>query len=128
MVSRAAFAASIRSRSTSTATSSRRSSSSGGRITTAWRRARSPTGWVALCDGLGIARGADRDAFRDTYLDDDRFNWDQGLTRLALGQFMTGARSGVVEPVSVDPSRATPLLPAEIAGDFRADADALGLL
>jgi len=87
-----------------------------------------PTGWVTLCDGLGIARGADRDAFRDTYLDGDRFNWDQGLTRLALGRFMTGARSGLVEPVSVDPSRATPLLPAEIAGDFRVDADALGLL
>ncbi|HEX2657578.1 MAG TPA: exodeoxyribonuclease V subunit gamma [Polyangia bacterium] len=86
-----------------------------------------PARWVALCDALGIARGADRDAFRDTYLDRDRFNWDQGLTRLALGRFMAGAAGSAEDAVIVGQTD-TPRLPAELTPDFRDDADALALL
>ncbi|HEY4185048.1 MAG TPA: exodeoxyribonuclease V subunit gamma [Polyangia bacterium] len=87
------------------------------------------TVWLALCDALGIARGADRDAFADTYVERDAFNWDQGLRRLVLGRLATGPRSGVERPLSLPgPRGEEAYLPAEVAPDVRADADGLGLL
>jgi len=44
--------------------------------------------WGRWCEQLGIVRGADREAWKDTYLAQDVLNWDQGLRRLALGAFM----------------------------------------
>ena len=49
--------------------------------------------WKDWCDAVGIAYGADRRDHRDTYIDKDILNWDQGLKRLAFGAFMSGERS-----------------------------------
>jgi len=85
--------------------------------------------WLALCEALGIARGADRRAFAGTYVDRDVFNWDQGLRRLALGRFATGPRSGDERPLALAGARGDETyLPAEVGPDFRDDADALSLL
>ena len=85
--------------------------------------------WLALCEALGIARGADRRAFAGTYVDRDIFNWDQGLRRLAVGRFMTGPRSGDERPVALPGSHGDEAyLPAEVGPDFRDDADDLSLL
>ncbi len=47
-----------------------------------------------LAERLGIIFGADHRDHRDTYIDEDIYNWDQGIRRLALGAFMTGEKSG----------------------------------
>ena len=52
-----------------------------------------PAAWLALCEALGIAHGADHAEHKDTYIERDVLNWDQGVRRLALGAFMTGRRS-----------------------------------
>lgn len=85
--------------------------------------------WLALCEALGIARGADRAAFAGTYVDRDIFNWDQGLRRLTLGRFATGPRSGDERPLVLVSARGEEAyLPAEVGPDFRDDADGLSLL
>lgn len=85
--------------------------------------------WLALCEALGIARGADRRAFAGTYVDRDMFNWDQGLRRLALGRFASGPRSGDERPLVLASAHGDDAyLPAEVGPDFRDDADALSLL
>ena len=53
-----------------------------------------PEEWVAWCEETGIFHGIDRGHHRETYIDADLYNWDQGIRRLALGAFMTGERSG----------------------------------
>ncbi|HTR52609.1 MAG TPA: exodeoxyribonuclease V subunit gamma [Kofleriaceae bacterium] len=79
--------------------------------------------WVRWTEQLGIVHGANADAHAGTYLaaHPDKFHWDQGVRRLALGAFMVGdAASGrgpaaigglevVPEPVRPDqqPSAAT---------------------
>ena len=45
--------------------------------------------WSRWCQDLGIVRGADRGAWAGTYLETDALNWDQGLKRLVLGEFMS---------------------------------------
>jgi len=85
--------------------------------------------WLALCEALGIARGADRRAFAGTYVERDVFNWDQGLRRLALGRFATGPHSGDERPLPLGgPHGDERYLPAQVGPDFRDDADALSLL
>lgn len=54
--------------------------------------------WVTLCARLGVFFGANRQDHAGTYVDQDVFNWDQGLRRLALGQVMTGLASGQQQP------------------------------
>ena len=93
-----------------------------------------PRIWLQLCDALTIAHGADRGALADTYIDQDRFNWDQGCKRLALGRFARGPRSGVEDPIDLPadtghgsagaPVQSPAYLPAEIAEDYAGDADA----
>ncbi len=63
-----------------------------------------------LADKLGIIFGADKGDHVNTYIDEDVFNWDQGIKRLALGAFMTGAKSGDNRYFAAASSR---LLPAE---------------
>ncbi len=53
-----------------------------------------PHEWVALADRLGIFFGLDRAALEGTYVDEDRFHWEQGLVRIALGAFVAGEASG----------------------------------
>src|SRR6185295_195651 len=55
--------------------------------------------WLDLCESLSVARGADRAALGDTYIDRDLFNWDQACRRLALGRFARGPRSGADAPI-----------------------------
>jgi len=45
--------------------------------------------WSRWCQDFGIVRGADREAWAGTYLETDALNWDQGLKRLVLGEFMS---------------------------------------
>ena len=54
-----------------------------------------PEQWKEWCQALNIVHGADHDDHRDTYIEEDILNWDQGVRRLALGTFMAGEPSGV---------------------------------
>ncbi|MEZ4365940.1 MAG: exodeoxyribonuclease V subunit gamma [Kofleriaceae bacterium] len=49
-----------------------------------------PDDWLGWAERLGIYRGADDGDHAGTYLEGerDRFHWDQGLRRLALGAFV----------------------------------------
>jgi exodeoxyribonuclease V gamma subunit len=101
--------------------------------------------WIALCEALGVAQGADRAAFAGTYVTEDVFNWDQAIRRLALGVFAAGPRSGMETPVRLETSSRAPeaggttdagvargsepgLVPAEVPPGLRRDADTLALL
>lgn len=78
--------------------------------------------WRAWCARLGIKFGADRTDLADTYIEDDVYNWDQAMRRLALGAFLCGERSGE------DRAFTTPAgawLPLEAAPDALTDAGRL---
>jgi exodeoxyribonuclease V gamma subunit len=53
-----------------------------------------PETWLRWCDELNIVHGADHSDHRKTYIEEDLYNWDQGIKRLVLGGFMTGDPSG----------------------------------
>lgn len=53
-----------------------------------------PETWLRWCDELHIVHGADHEDHAQSYIERDLYNWDQGLKRLVLGGFMTGAPSG----------------------------------
>lgn len=53
-----------------------------------------PLKWVRWCESTGVFHGADHAAHAGTYIEGDVFHWDQGVRRVALGAFMTGAASG----------------------------------
>ncbi|AWV87860.1 exodeoxyribonuclease V subunit gamma [Bradymonas sediminis] len=53
-----------------------------------------PDVWLRWCDDLHIVHGADHHDHEESYIEQDLYNWDQGLKRLVLGGFMTGAPSG----------------------------------
>jgi exodeoxyribonuclease V gamma subunit len=84
-----------------------------------------PEDLVALCEELGIVSGADRRDHAGSYLDGDRVSWEQGLTRLALGAFMSGPRSGEERPITIG---GEPLLPAELPASAEPAARALAAL
>jgi exodeoxyribonuclease V gamma subunit len=84
-----------------------------------------PRDWLALAEELDIVRGADRSDHAGTYVDGDRFNWDQGLRRLALGAFLAGRRSGVDAAFVQDGER---YLPEELPPELQASAQGFGLL
>jgi exodeoxyribonuclease V gamma subunit len=84
-----------------------------------------PQLFLALCEELGIVRGADGAALDDTYADEDRVSWDQGLRRLALGAFLSGARSGERRPFDQGGGG---VLPAELPAGAESAARALGIL
>jgi exodeoxyribonuclease V gamma subunit len=84
-----------------------------------------PRHWLALAEDLDIVHGADRAAHSGTYVEDDRFNWDQGLRRLALGAFLAGRRSGEERPFEQAGGR---YLPEELAPELQASAQGFGLL
>ncbi len=50
--------------------------------------------WLAWCNDLAIVHGADHEAHRETYIQRDVYNWEQGRRRLMLGFFMSGASDG----------------------------------
>lgn len=53
-----------------------------------------PEDLLEMVERLGIVFGADRQDHEGTYIDEDVYNWDQGIRRLALGTFITGSKSG----------------------------------
>lgn len=82
--------------------------------------------WVELVDRLGIFHGLDRAAHAGTYVgDDDLLSWEQGLTRVALGAFASGARSGDKRFIDIDGHR---YLPEEPVLGERGDAQLALLL
>ncbi len=85
----------------------------------------SPDDWLGWCDSLGIVHGADRRDHRDTYIERDLLNWDQGLKRLALGAFMTGERSGDERIFSLGEDL---YLPEEVPSGQMPSAASFGLL
>jgi exodeoxyribonuclease V gamma subunit len=64
-----------------------------------------PAQWLAWCEALGVVHGADHGDHAGTYIARDILNWDQGMRRLALGAFMTGARSGETRAFALDDER-----------------------
>jgi exodeoxyribonuclease V gamma subunit len=84
-----------------------------------------PDEWLDACDDLGIVHGADAADHAQTYIRRDVFNWDQGLVRLALGAFMTGARSGDERTVELGGRRC---VPEERGPGARASGARFGLL
>lgn len=53
-----------------------------------------PQAWERWCHELNILHGADHADHDGTYIEGALYHWDQGLKRLVLGTFMTGAMSG----------------------------------
>jgi exodeoxyribonuclease V gamma subunit len=84
-----------------------------------------PRDWLALAEELDIVHGADRGDHAGTYVEGDRFNWDQGLRRLALGAFLAGRRSGDDRAFDAGGER---YLPEELPPERQASAQAFGLL
>jgi exodeoxyribonuclease V gamma subunit len=82
--------------------------------------------WVRWTERLGIAHGADAEAFRNTYLEEHpgHFHWDQGVRRLALGAFMIGER-GDRGPARI---AGAPFAPEELRPDQQASAATYALL
>jgi exodeoxyribonuclease V gamma subunit len=84
-----------------------------------------PEVFLALCEQLGIVRGADGGDLAKSYADDDRVSWDQGLKRLALGAFLSGRRSGEERPFSFEGQA---MLAAELPAGAEPAARALGII
>jgi exodeoxyribonuclease V gamma subunit len=84
-----------------------------------------PRDWLALAEELDIVRGADRGDHAGSYVEGDRFNWDQGLRRLALGAFLGGPRSGHEDGFVLGGER---YLPAELGTEAQESAQGFGLL
>jgi len=84
-----------------------------------------PGDLAALAEALGIIFGADRADFAGTYIDQDVYNWDQGIRRLALGAFMAGEKSGDERIFKTDQGQ---WLVEEVYGSSRSAAARFGLL
>ena len=84
-----------------------------------------PGDMAALAEALGIIFGAGRADFEGTYIDQDVYNWDQGIRRLALGAFMTGEKSGEERIFKADQGK---WLVEEVYGSSRPAAARFGLL
>lgn len=89
----------------------------------------SPDDWVRWCDLLGIVRGSERRDLEGTYVDKDLLNWDQGLVRLALGQFLHGEPSGEGRLVRRNPSEVDggSYLPEEVPREAVKSAGSFGV-
>ena len=85
----------------------------------------SPGDLAAMTEALGIIFGAGRADFEGTYIDQDVYNWDQGIRRLVLGAFMTGEKSGDERIFEADRGR---WLVEEVYGSSRKTAARFGLL
>lgn len=81
-----------------------------------------PTDWGQWIERLGIVHGADHGDHANTYIDRDVYNWNQGITRLALGAFMTRDDAAVVSLPGGD------YVPEPLDSDELASASALALL
>ena len=68
--------------------------------------------WIRWTERLGVVHGADARAHAGTYLEahPDKFHWDQGVRRLALGAYMVGADRGpaMIGDLAVAPEEVRP--------------------
>ena len=85
----------------------------------------SPDELASRAEALGIVYGADHSDHSGTYIDEDVFNWDQGIRRLALGAFMTGDKSGDERVFETSGGR---WLVEEVSGSAVSPAARFGLL
>ena len=76
--------------------------------------------WSQWCGELGVFFGAGGSDLAGTYLSPDLYNWDQALTRLALGVFMAGEQSGDMR--TMDAAGGGGLAPLEVRQDEAAGA------
>jgi exodeoxyribonuclease V gamma subunit len=76
-----------------------------------------PERWSAWCAEAGVLFGADREHLANTYLDGNLYHWDQALSRIALGVFMTGERSGDTRLAETAGGSYLPLELGQEAGD-----------
>lgn len=81
--------------------------------------------WSRWLDTLAVVHGRDRGDHRDTYIEKDLYNWDQGMRRLVLGVFMSGERSGDERPYEHEGQL---YLPLECAPDRTASVGKLLVL
>ena len=84
-----------------------------------------PQDFLTLCEQLGIVRGADGADLADSYAEQDRVSWDQGLRRLALGAFLSGRRSGEERAFALNGGD---VLAAELPASAEPAARALGVI
>ncbi|MFO7951510.1 MAG: exodeoxyribonuclease V subunit gamma [Bacillota bacterium] len=84
-----------------------------------------PEDLAQIADSLGIMFGADHSDHRGTYIDEDVFNWDQGIRRLALGTLMSGEKSGDERIFETNRGR---WLVKEVSGSQAESAARFGLL
>jgi exodeoxyribonuclease V gamma subunit len=68
----------------------------------------------AWCEELGVFFGIDASDLADTYVPANLFQWDQALTRIALGAFMEG---GLTEAHNLYQSESGALLPLTLLQD-----------
>ena len=80
---------------------------------------------AGMTENLGIMFGADHSDHKGTYINEDVYNWDQGIRRLALGAFMTGEKSGDQRIFETNRGR---WLVEEIHGSSMSAAARFGLL
>lgn len=74
-----------------------------------------PVQWGTWCEQVGITFGSDRHDHAETYIDENVFHWDQGLTRLALGCLMEqGHEEGFEVEVEAGTFLPSPLAAAEL--------------
>ena len=76
--------------------------------------------WTAWCNGLAIFHGESSEDHKDTYIEKDLYNWDQGMRRLALGAFLEGERSNEERPFVAENGMA--YLPQDISQGSYANA------
>lgn len=86
-----------------------------------------PDEWTRWCHELNIVHGVDHNSHKDTYIEKDLYNWDQGVRRLVLGAFMTGRQSGDTRPFIME-GCADRYLPEEFRQGSNGSAAAFGLL
>jgi len=84
-----------------------------------------PDELAARAETLGIYFGADHSDHAGTYIDEDVYNWDQGIRRLALGAFMTGGKSSDERIFETGSGRC---LVEEVSGSAVSAAARFGLL
>lgn len=64
--------------------------------------------WLNWCDELNIFQGGTTDDLEGTYLDEDRFTWQQGIRRLVLGAFMSQPDAGHPASLAIGDDRYLP--------------------
>jgi exodeoxyribonuclease V gamma subunit len=86
--------------------------------------------WIRWTERLGIVHGADAHAHDGTYLEAhrDKFHWDQGVRRLALGAYMVGLAGSGADDRGAAVIGDIAVAPEEVRPDQQASAATYALL